>query len=135
MTDELEGKLLIGPTVQLFALRTMCASIVLLIILFVTGRTSPSESAFDVILSAPVTVGACALIATCLGWLASKGVPFAGLLGWPLLIAVVPGDPLLFVLWLATRSKWPELIPVASLGFVSLTPIIRVVDGGERLHT
>jgi hypothetical protein len=134
MTDDLEGKLLVGPTVQLFALRTLCSSIVLLAIVFVTGRTSATESAFEVILSAPVTVAGCALIAACLGWLSNKGVPFAGLLVWALLIAVVPGDPLLFALWLATKGKWPELIPVASLGFLSLTPIIRVVDEGGRAH-
>lgn len=63
-----------------------------------------------------------------LAWLGSKGVPYVGLFALPMAVAVVAGDPLLFVVHAVTKSKWPELVPVASLKFVNFAAFVVAVE-------
>lgn len=87
-----------------------------------------SASTFDVLVIAPLIVVAATPIWGVLAWVGNLGVPYVGLLAFPMVLVVIAGDPLLFVLHAATRSKWPDLIPVERLSFINLAAFIVAVE-------
>lgn len=130
MTTPVEGKTRFGASLQIFAIRTLCATIVwgLVMAFAPSPSTGTAPSPIGWLVAGPVVIGGATLLWGALAWLGSKGVPFTGLFALPLVIAVVVGDPLLFVLHLVTKAKWPEVIPIESLRFVNLAAFVVAIE-------
>lgn len=134
MSSGVEGKTRFGASLQLFALRTVCASIVWAVILAVNGPPSGSTSTspLGMLVAGPIIIGGATMIWGALAWLGSKGVPFTGLFALPAMLFVIPGDPLLFLLHAATKSKWPDIVPVERVGFINLAAFIVAVESPDH---
>lgn len=125
-----EGRMRFGASLQVFAIRTLCATITwVLVMAFLPPPSGASaQSPLGGLLAMPVIITGASLLWGALAWLGGKGVPYVGLFALPMMIAVIAGDPLLFILHAATKSKWPEVVPVESLKFVNLAAFVVAIE-------
>lgn len=135
--SEPDGKMRFGASLQIFAIRTLCATLTwVLVVAFLPPPSGASaQSPLAGLLAMPVIVTGAAVFWGALAWIGSKGVPYVGLFALPMALTVVAGDPLLFILHAVTKSKWPEVVPVESLKFVNFAAFVVAVepaDAGNR---